>query len=213
MNCPGQALVVEDHPLYRDALSHLLRPFFGDERTLRASTAEEGMRIARDTNDLRLVLLDMGLPGISGSEAIKIFRKLCPAATLLVVSASDDRRDVAAALSSGATLFVSKALPSTMLINAVERVLSGQISEPEWVTPTGSLAVTSSNGDLTTRQCEILELLAKGLSNKDIGLRLSIAEITVKMHVSSIFRVLGVANRTQAVLAARRLGLTSIDPP
>ena len=204
------ALVVEDHPLYRSALAHLLELLFGGTAVKTASSAEEGLRLAAATPDLRVILLDPGLPGMNGGEAIAAFRRQCPGAALIGVSASEDRRDAMAAFRAGALAFVSKAASTEMLADVVRRAAAGELKASTWVTPTGfSAAGDASLPMLTPRQLEILALLCQGHPNKEIGLRLGLAEVTVKMHVTSLFRQLGVANRTQAVLAARRLGLQS----
>jgi DNA-binding NarL/FixJ family response regulator len=205
----GTALVVEDHPLYRDALTQLLRRIFGDAGVAAASSAEDGLRLAASAADLRIILLDPGLPGMKGFEAVTAFRRACPQVALVAISASEERRDAEAALRAGAIAFVSKAVSTEMVSDFVRRVAAGEIKEPVWLTPTGvsELPAGSVPELLTPRQIEILVLLCQGHPNKEIGLRLGLAEVTVKMHVSSVFRALGVANRTQAVLEARRLGL------
>jgi DNA-binding NarL/FixJ family response regulator len=209
----GTALIVEDHPLYRDALTQLLRRIFGEAGVAAASSAEEGLKLALSATGLRIILLDPGLPGMKGFEAITAFRRACPAVALIAISASEERRDAEAALRAGATAFVSKAVSNDMVSDLVRRVTAGEMTKPVWVTPTGlsELEAGSAAELLTPRQVEILVLLCRGLPNKEIGLRLGLAEVTVKMHVSSVFRVLGVANRTQAVLEARRLGLHPSD--
>lgn len=210
MTLPGSALIVEDHPLYRDALMQLARSLFGDDGAVAAGSAEEGLRRAASSDDLRVVLLDHGLPGINGSEAIASFRRQFPDLAIVVVSASEDRREAMSALRSGARAFVSKAVSTEVLASAIKRVLSGEMVTAEWITPTASEAASAPSAALLTpRQGEILSLMARGHSNKEICLRLDLAEVTVKMHVSSIFRTLGVANRTQAVLMGRQLGLLS----
>ncbi len=202
-------LIVEDHPLFRAALIHLVSATLPDIEPLAASSAEEGLRHAASARNARLVVLDPGLPGMNGAEAITAFRHACPDAGLVAVSASEDRRDAMAALRAGAIAFVSKAVPTEVLGDLLLRVLAGGVVKQEWITPHGTHDMEDEPSlALTPRQREILTLLAQGHSNKEIGLRLDLAEITVKMHVSAIFRALNVANRTQAVLVARRLGLT-----
>lgn len=204
----GTALVVEDHPLYRDALSHVLRAIFGADGVRSASTAEDGLRVAAADPGLRLVLLDPGLPGLQGYEAVAAFRRLLPKVAVIAISASDDRREAAAALRAGASAFVSKAAPTDVVSDVVRRVIRGELAAPIWIAASGTEGPFGQpDEDLTPRQIEILALLCQGHPNKEIGLRLGLAEVTVKMHVSSIFRALGVANRTQAVLEARRRGL------
>jgi DNA-binding NarL/FixJ family response regulator len=207
------ALIVEDHPLYRNALASLLAPLVpsdgahGVEAIRSAASAEEGLRMAASSAP-RVILLDPGLPRMNGVEAVAAFARACPRALIIAVSASDDRREVAAALRAGALAFVSKAVAPEVLTGVIAEALAGQPPQARWITPEGSGEIEGeSTSGLSPRQREVLTLLCQGHSNKEISLRLALAEITVKMHVSLIFRALQVASRTQAVLAARRLGL------
>ena len=203
---PGSALIIDDHPLYRDALAQLLRSILSEASVQAASSAGEGLRVAEGLPELRLVLLDFSLPGVSGTEAIATILRRFPNVVVIAVSASEQRRDASAALRAGAKQFISKAVSTEVMANSIRRVLQGDFSAPRWLTPTGAgMLETSEHSLLTPRQLEILSQLH--LSNKEIGLRLGLAEVTVKMHVSSIFRVLNVANRTQAMQAARCLSL------
>ena len=207
----ASVLIVEDHPLFRAALIHLVQATLPDAEAQATNSAEEGLRRAAALKGVRLILLDPGLPGMNGAEAIAAFCRACPDAELIAVSASEDRRDAMAALRAGAKVFVSKAVSTEALGTLLQRVLAGEVGQPEWITPQGRNSLEDDTSlVLTPRQREILALLAQGHSNKEIGLRLDLAEITVKMHVSAIFRTLNVANRTQAVLVARRLGLTLV---
>lgn len=204
------ALIVEDHPLYRGALIHLMRAIVGESATLAASTAEEGLRLLDTLESLSVILLDLGLPGLRGADAISAFRRKCPSAAIVVVSASEDRHETTAAIRAGAKVVLSKSVSMEVMTDVVRRLLSGAVSEPEWITLGGRNAIDKESLlMLTPRQREILLLLTQGHSNKEIGLRLGLAEITVKMHVSAVFRALNVVNRTQAVLAASRFGLYS----
>jgi DNA-binding NarL/FixJ family response regulator len=202
----GSALIIDDHPLYRDALTQLLRTMLSEESVKAASSAEEGLRLAETLPNLRLVLLDFALPGMSGTEAVAVLLRRYPSIAIVAVSASEDRRDATAALRAGAKQFISKAVSTEVLSDAIKRALAGNFCGPEWLTPSGAgVRDTGEQSQLTPRQLEVLAQLH--LPNKEIGLRLGLAEVTVKMHVSSIFRVLNVANRTQAMQAARRLAL------
>jgi DNA-binding NarL/FixJ family response regulator len=203
---PSSALIIDDHPLYRDALVQLLGTLLGDATVRAASCAEEGLRMASQLSGLRLVLLDFNLPGMSGTEAIGALQARFPAVDIVAVSASEERLDATAALRAGARVFISKGVSTDVMTEAIQRVLAGTIGGPQWITATANGVLEPGQASrLTPRQLEILGLLH--LSNKEIGLRLGVAEITVKMHVSSLFRVLGVANRTQAMQAARRLSI------
>ena len=110
-SCPfdGTVLIVEDHPLYSDALAHLARIIFARGQVVEAASAETGLRIASTLSDLRLVLLDFRLSGLGGVEAVSAFHQKFPLARVVVISASEDRREATAALCAGAKAFVSKA--------------------------------------------------------------------------------------------------------
>ncbi len=205
---PGRVLlVVEDHPICQDALIRLLGKPSGLGEVVLARSAEEGLRLAT-TLEVRLVLLDIWLPGMSGIEALPAFRRLCPSAPVVFFSAADSHREVAATLRAGATAFVSKGVPLRKLRSTVQRAMTGAIRKPELVMPEDRGEMLDDVlPSLTRRQKQIITLLSQGMSNKEIALRLSLAEITVKQHVSGILRTLNVTNRTQAVLAARRLGV------
>lgn len=199
-------LVVDDHPLFRKALVSLVEETPACSCVIAASSAEEGLaRVAEGKVDL--ILLDLGLPGAAGVDAISLFRRACDA-NILVVSASEHRQEVAAAMRAGASAVVSKSVSMEMLKGLVERALSDSLPEQKWIRPVGSLSLGDDVGrGLTARQQEIATLLMNGHSNKEIGMRLGLAEITVKTHLTAIFRLLGVVNRTQAVVAIRRLGV------
>ena len=202
------ALIVEDHPLYRGALVQLVQSAVDRAAAVAVSSAEAGLLALKNLTDVRVILLDMGLPGLSGVEAIRAFVRTCPQTPIIVVSASENRQEATAALHAGATVFMSKAVSTETMIDATRRALSGYPMKREWVTAKGVKTLENTEKSvLTPRQQETLSLLSAGYSNKEIGLRMGLAEITVKVHVSAVFRALGVVNRTQAVLAGRRMGL------
>lgn len=185
------ALIVEDHPLFRNALAHLARSVLGSEPRV-AGSAEEGLRLHAECADApALVILDLNLPQLKGAAAIAAFREACPGVPLLVVSGSEDPADRALAEAGGAR-YVSKTASTEDLAAAIRAALASH---------------RLPAARLTQRQREILVLLCQGLSNKEIGRRLDLADPTVKMHMSSVLRALDVATRTQAVLVARSLGL------
>jgi DNA-binding NarL/FixJ family response regulator len=199
-------LVVDDHPLFRKALVSLIEEAQICREVIGAASAEEGLARVRESK-VDLILLDLGLPGAAGVDAISLFRRACEA-SIVVVSASEHRQEVNSALRAGAGAVVSKSVSMDTLKDIVRQALSGSMPEQKWVRPAGSLSLPDDGGrGLTLRQQEIATLLMEGYSNKEIGMRLGVAEITVKTHLTAIFRLLGVVNRTQAVVAIRRLGL------
>jgi DNA-binding NarL/FixJ family response regulator len=198
-------LVVDDHPLFRKALVGLVEEI-PDVAVYAAASAEEGLQRVREGH-IDLILLDLGLPGVAGVDATTLMRQACDA-TIVVVSASEHRQEIAAVMRSGASSVVSKGVSMDTLRDVVKQALAGTLPERKWMRPAGSLSITEeSSRGLTSRQQEIATLLMNGHSNKEIGMRLGLAEITVKTHLTAIFRLLGVVNRTQAVVAIRRLGV------
>ena len=119
------ALIIDDHPLYRDALAQLLRTILSQTCVEAASSAGEGLRVAEGLPGLRLVLLDFSLPGMSGTEAITTILRKFPAVVVIAVSASEQRRDATAALRAGAKQFISKAVSTEVMADAIRRVLAG----------------------------------------------------------------------------------------
>lgn len=207
-------LIIEDHPLYREALIPLLQEIFDDTHVVTAMSAEEGLRLAENLPTLRLILLDLNLPGLGGMEAVAAFYRSHPEAITIVISSSEDRRDVTACLRAGARAFISKHVSRAVMLDAIHRALSGKLSKPEWIRPgvgklDNSVSADEQTLPLNQRQLEILKLLARGCTNRQIAAQVGLAEITVKQHISVIFRVLGVDNRAQALLAIRRFGLIS----
>jgi len=206
----NSVLIIEDHPLYREALIPLLQGIFDDANVVTATSAEEGLRLAGTLPTLRLILLDLNLPGLGGMEAVAAFYRSHPEAITIVISSSEDRRDVTACLRAGARAFISKHVSRAVMLDAIHRALSGKLSKPEWIRPPhSSVSVEEQTLPLNQRQLEILKLLARGCTNREIATQVGLAEITVKQHISVIFRVLGVENRAQALLAVRRFGLIS----
>jgi DNA-binding NarL/FixJ family response regulator len=206
-------LIIEDHPLYRDALVQAVRSVAGESAPVAVSTAEDGLRQAANLANLNMILLDLGLPGMSGIEAIQSFTREFPQIPVVVISATDDRQQANAALRAGARYFLSKSASIEIILDITKRIRAGISEAPCWVASEAELGLPVTDEIcLTQRQKETLVLLSKGYSNKEIGLCMGLAEITVKTHASAIFRRLGVANRIQAVLAARRLGIEAAQP-
>lgn len=215
-------LLVDDHPLMREALREVLKQLDTSIEVLEASDCDAALEIADRQPDLDLILLDIQLPGRSGLDALSDFRKGHPAVPVVVLSASEIPGDVMRAIDGGAMGFIPKSQPSRVLISALRLVLAGGVylptallSQPTTL-PGGPqpAAVASTTGKsakdigLTARQAEVLALLVQGKPNKLICRELGMAEGTVKVHMSAILQVLGVATRTQAVIAVGRLGLT-----
>ena len=216
-------LVVDDHPLMREAVQGVVARLEPGATVLAVGDSERGFAIADAEPDLDLVLLDLNIPGLAGIPALKAWRRRYPEVPVVVLSSADDRPTVLAAIAAGAAGFIPKSSPNEVLLNALRLVLAGgKYLPPEALAPVAGLgaratrvaterALSLETLGLTDRQAQVLKLLAAGKSNKLICRELDLAERTVKAHLSAVFRALGVTTRTQAALAAAKLGLGAAD--
>jgi DNA-binding NarL/FixJ family response regulator len=204
----NSVLIVDDHPLYRDALVSLLSDLPLDATVVAVTSAEDGLRLVNKLTQLSLILLDLTLPGLSGVEAVSAFAQAFPSVMMIIISASEDRRDVTASLRLGARAYISKAVTRATIVDTIERALSGKLVKQEWIrVKPKNVCIDQQLLPLSQRQFEILSLLARGCSNRQIAQEVGLAEVTVKQHLTVIFRELDVENRVQALVAIRRLGL------
>lgn len=207
-------LVTDDHPIMRDALKITLGALMPEAEILCAGQLGEAVAMAR-AQPPDLAILDLGLPETTGIGALTRFREMVPEVPVVVFSAADDRATVLAALDAGAMGFIPKTVPSDVLMSALRIVFAGAIYVPPEALDGAQVASLDRTlpprsdefAALTPRQREVMQLLLQGHSNKRICRQLDIAENTVKVHVSAVLRALGAENRTQAVLAASRLGV------
>ena len=216
-------LVVDDHPLIREAVQGVVTRLEPGAMVLAVGDSERGFAIADAEPDLDLVLLDLNIPGLAGIPALKAWRRRYPEVPVVVLSSADDRPTVLAAIAAGAAGFIPKSSPNEVLLNALRLVLAGgKYLPPEALAPAAGSgaraarvaterALSLETLGLTDRQAQVLRLLAAGKSNKLICRELDLAERTVKAHISAVFRALGVTTRTQAALAAAKLGLGAAD--
>ena len=205
-------LIVDDHSIVREGVAALLAQPGAGVVVLQAPSAALGMTEIDAHRDLDAVLLDLNMPGEDGISALREIGKRRPDLPVIVLSSSEDPADVRDALAAGAFGYLPKSSNPRTLMSALRLVLSGEVYVPlimlrETDSKPGQDAAPR-RGDrpnlLTERQVDVLRLLARGLSNKEIGRELSVAERTVKAHVTAIFRSLGVVNRAQAIDAATR---------
>jgi two-component system nitrate/nitrite response regulator NarL len=215
-NALMKLLIVDDHAILREGLVALLRQFEQGADVLQASDAAEGLRLAEAHPDLNAVFLDLNMPDQSGMELIPVFAKRCPQVPVIVLSSSEDPRDVSLALKSGAFGYVPKSASPRNILSALRLVLSGEVYVPPLMLELApslagesGQAMSEASGRLTERQTEVLRQLCRGLSNKEISRALDLSEKTTKSHITAIFKALGVVNRTQAASAARRAGIVT----
>jgi DNA-binding NarL/FixJ family response regulator len=215
-------LLVDDHSLITDALRVLLLDIDPNANVFTAGDADGAERLLDQHPDADLMLLDLGIPGASGTSVLETLVARAPDLKILVLSGVQDQRSVMRVLQLGAAGFVPKSMASDTLVSAIKFVLSGGVYIPadllDEVTRGAAMLglpergrdmmgqPTSSRIQLTERQEQVLQLLARGAPIKIICRELGLSEGTVKTHVTAIYRAFGASNRTEALLAARRQG-------
>jgi len=214
-------LVIEDHTLVREGLVNLLAQVEDGVVVADRPDFESALALLDDEDEVDLILLDLALPGIDGFAGLDILRRRYPAIPVAVVSAFDDLPTVTRVMNLGASGFIPKSFSGEQLLAAVRHVLAGEIFRPGGAgkgghlddavplppSGSGSAGVTPAEIGLTERQAQVLALLARGLSNREIAAHLELSEGTVKIHVTAILKALGVASRTQALIAVTRYGI------
>ncbi|NTF65034.1 LuxR C-terminal-related transcriptional regulator [Rhizobium rhizogenes] len=199
--------VIDDHPLFREGVVRSLVEIGGFSIVGEGSTKDDAARIVAESRP-DVLLMDISMPG-GGLEAIPLILEHVPDQKIVMLTVSEASDDVTTALRSGAKGYVLKGVGSRTLAEILRTVASGET----YVAPTLSARLISGQGaapakadlirELTDRESEVLQLVATGLSNKQIGLKLDLHEKTVKHHMTQIFTKLGVANRTEAAMVFR----------
>jgi DNA-binding NarL/FixJ family response regulator len=210
-------LIGDDHPLFREGVHRLLANTHADSSYLHASTFDEMIGQAQADPDIDLILSDLQMPGWPGFVGIAQLKRLRPAAPVIVVSASEAQSDMRHAIENGASGYIPKSSSVKVMLGAIDLVMAGGIYVPPAALAAEIAAVTAPQGGhagsagdrglsmLTQRQLDVLNCLREGKSNKQIAYELGLSEGTVKIHVTAIFKSLGVKNRTQAVISASKL--------
>jgi len=201
-------LHADDHPMFREGLRFFLQLLGTQVTVLEAGN----LRAALDKLALEwpvdLLLLDLQMPGMSEVEGFLAIRRAYPTLPVVIVSGVNDPQIIRTLLDGGARGYIPKFTGSEQLMDALRRVLNGEIYVPDAVfLPQSQPAGNGESAPLTSRQLQILPLLAEGMPNKRIADALGLTEGTVKQHLKDLFRRLNANNRTQAVREARRLGL------
>jgi DNA-binding NarL/FixJ family response regulator len=211
-------LLADDHDLVRDGITSFLQTAAPDVTVAQAKDFAEALAIVNGERSIDLTILDLNMPGMNGLSGLTVMRQKYPDVPVVILSGSVKRSDVLNALEHGASGYLPKTLSGKSLINALRLVLSGEKYIPSALLEDDGGTIRPGEIDLdglepdnplrqlTNREREVLALLTKGLSNKEIAKQLSVREITVKVHLTGIFKKLGAANRTQAVKIAMQLG-------
>ena len=217
-------MIVDDHPLYREGVASVLAHCLPQAQVFAAATAEAGLALLAAHPDIELALIDIGMPGSDGFAALALYGKTFPGVARVLISGRClDADMLERAMRAGASGFIPKTLSVVEMVAAIEDILAGGIYVPDLARHQLDISATESAEDhpplpcapisagaaesLSIRQIEVLHLIGQGRANKEIARALDIAERTVKAHATRIFEALGAENRTQAVLAAQKLGL------
>jgi DNA-binding NarL/FixJ family response regulator len=208
-------LIADDHPLVRRALAEaIVETLPASVRVTEAGTFAETSDALR-TGSIDLLLLDLSMPGMSGFTGLASLRATFPVVPVVVVSANEEPAAMRQSMELGVSGYVPKSTPLPVIGEAVETVLGGGVWFPE-AAEAGRAELSHRDlaarmAELTPQQLRVLLLLTHGKLNKQIAYEMALTEATVKAHLSQIFRKLGVQSRTQAVIAARHLGVD--EPP
>jgi DNA-binding NarL/FixJ family response regulator len=209
-----RVLIADDHPLYRDALRLQVERLFPEVAIVEASSFGEVMQTGQSSSSrFDLFLLDYHMPGMS-YDALKQLAAAFSESPIAVVSGTANPAEVRAVIQAGARGFIPKTATGTHLLHALQLLLAGGTSVPadflfaESQPNAGPVDATAPwVAGLTNREREVLRGVMRGLSNKQIGRELDLAEVTVKLHLRTIFRKIGARTRSEAAVLATKASL------
>jgi DNA-binding NarL/FixJ family response regulator len=214
-------LLTDDHALFREGVALLLQPLINGGQTWQAGTCDEALALLDERGAADLALMDLAMPGTPGLQGIALLRERWPQMPVVALSSADDRDTVLKAIDAGAMGFVPKSSSSAVLMAALQLILARGIYLPPAAflgaaadglpardtSSSPPRAPSPSDLGLSPRQTDVLHLILQGKPAKLIERELNLSASTVKAHTSAVLRSLNVTTRTQAVVAASRLGL------
>lgn len=216
---PVSVVIADDHPIFRQAIRLALEQACNECRILEANDFDALDALLQRDSDHDLVLLDLFMPGVEGFSGLLYLGKAYADLPVVMISANEDPAVMQRALDCGASGYIPKSSSVTDIIDAISTVLQGELWMPAVATQPGrGLSAAEAQAaerlqQLTPQQFRVLNMMCRGLANKNIADQLDLAEATVKVHVTAIMRKLGVTNRTQAVLMANRLAASEPGNP
>ncbi len=216
MQLAHKIIIADDHPLFRAALRQAVTQAVPGIDIVEADSLAAVQEAVEKHADADLVLLDIHMPGTHGFSGLVFLRGQHPGVPVVVVSGSEEPHVMKRAIDYGASGFIPKSAPLETLSEAITAVLEGEEWLPQELTDNmddvseEDQQFAAALASLTPQQFRVLTMLTEGLLNKQIAYELSVSEATIKAHVTAILRKLGVHSRTQAVIAAQRLG---VEPP
>lgn len=201
-------MLVDDHSAFRQGLAALIANESDLKVVAEAGGGLEAIKLYRERKP-DVMLMDLRMPGIGGVETTMSIRKEFPDARVIVLTTFDTDEDIYRAIQSGAKSYLLKDTPYPEIAHAIRTVHAGQQILPSKIA--SLLDIRRQRADLSERELEVLQMLVKGRSNKEIGASLFIAEDTVKSHLKTLFTKLGVHDRTGAAISAIRHGIVHLE--
>lgn len=214
-----RVVIADDHPIFRQAIRQALGQACTECEILEAKDFDALVALLDEDSDHDLVLLDLFMPGVEGFSGLLYLGKAYPDLPVVMISANEDPAVMQRAIDCGASGYIPKSSSVSSIMEAVGTVLKGGVWLPVGSdVPTRGLSTAEAEAaerlqQLTPQQFRVLNMMCRGLANKNIADQLDLAEATVKVHVTAIMRKLGVTNRTQAVLMANRLAASEPANP
>lgn len=205
---PIKVMIVEDHPTFRMGLAALIESQADMTVTAQFGSGEEALA-AYQPGLASVILMDLRLPGMGGVETIIGLQTRDPGARVIVLTTYEADEDVFRAMQSGAKSYLLKDMSTEEIAGTIRSVHLGGTELPPRIAE--RLAARAQRQDLTAREREVLQLLVRGRSNKEIGAQLHISDETVKSHLKTLFAKLNVRDRTDAAISAVRQGIVHLE--
>ena len=208
MEHPIRLLAVDDHPIYRGGLAALIAAYPDLSLVAEAANGREAVELYRQHRP-DVTLMDLSMPVMNGVDAIRAIVREFADARIIALTTWDGDADIQRALEAGARGYLLKDVVADEVASSIRQVHTGRKVIPADVAQ--RLAEFTPRIELTAREHEVLTYMAKGLSNKEIGAILSVAEATIKVHILHIFQKLNAADRTEAVTTGIQRGIIHLD--